>query len=80
MRTGFFFGRRSSDIRRMISFLRVFANPSIVQAEYLLIVTVLLQSIYYLFIFNQVGLGLITGDASADIKTLGLLPVIQRVD
>jgi hypothetical protein len=64
----------------MISFLRVFANPSIVQAEYLLIVTVLLQSIYYLFIFNQVGLGLITGDASADIKTLGLLPVIQRVD
>ncbi len=62
----------------MISFLRMSLNPSIVRADYLLIVTICCSP--YTIDCRSVGVGLIIGDASAEIKPLGLLPVIQRVD
>lgn len=47
-----------------------FQQPSQSMLKYLLVVCMLLQLVYYSFMFSKVGFGLLTGDASPDVKTM----------
>jgi hypothetical protein len=68
LRAGVVFGRRSSDMKRMISFFRLAKNPSLLEAKCLLIYSIILGGIFYGFFFSKVGFGLLTGDATPDMK------------